>query len=129
MKKALPLLLALVLCLSLCACGRSSVKQKASTAPYLDLTTYFLTENENEAKAEAEYDGNIYRYTGIVVEIDSDYCAVGYYNMSGEPVYQMYVHLAKEDLVMLSTGETYTFAGEFESNVLLPDLRNAVIVE
>ena len=136
MKKIFAVLMVAILVLALCACGgRDKVREAAATAPELDMTEYLILKTENEAKAEAEYDGNIYRYTGYVVEIKDDYCTVGYYHLDedgeiyGDGVHQMTVYLEQEDLVKLSTREIYTFAGEFECDVIIPNFRNAILIE
>ena len=128
MKKAASLILALVMCLSLCACGNSRVKKNAATAPNLDLTAYYSMCLENEAKAKAEFHGNIYRYTGKVFQINSNYCVVEQYTKKfGRKT--IYVYLDSEDLIKLSKGEKYTFAGEFKHRSLTPSLSGAVIAE
>lgn len=126
MKKALSLIFALLLCMSLCACSsRNRVKKQVSSAPYISLLSYRIMREENEAKAEAEYNGNIYRYTGIITEINSTYCVAGTYEGS----YEIYIYLEQEDLVKLNKGESYTFAGVFESTVLTPNLNDAILID
>ena len=125
MKKILSFTLALVLCLSLSACGGNNVEKQADSAPILNLQTYRDMREENEAKADAEYDGNIYRYTGIITEVNSTYCVAGTYEGS----YEIDIYLEQDDLLKLNTGEMYTFAGVFESEALVPNLNDAILLD
>lgn len=128
MKKIISLCVVVVLCL-LCACNtRNNIRDQASSAPYLDLTNFFVMQQENQAKAASEFDGNVYRYTGTVVYIGHNYCTLGIYS-SGDWLYQMDVYLAEEDLVQLINYETYTFVGEFNSSVIRPALKKAILVD
>ena len=127
MKKAFSLMLVFVLCFGLCACGRGEVKRNASTAPYLDFNAYISDYRQNAAKAETEYEGKIFRYKGTVYEIGTESCLVSHY--SGATTIALEVCLAKEDLIKLTLGETYTFAGKFKHSFFTPYLTDAVIVE
>lgn len=63
----------------------------------------------------------MFRYTGAVYEINDGYCIV-------EGVRYMQVFL-EEDLVKLNKGEVYTFVGVFKHAALIPDMRNAILLE
>ena len=125
MKKILSLILVLVMCLSLYGCGGNNVEEQAASAPSLNLQTYRDMREENKATADAEYDGNIYRYTGIITEVNSTYCVAGTYEGS----YEIDIYLEQEDLLKLNTGEMYTFAGVFESEALVPNLNDAILID
>lgn len=85
MKKALSLILALVMCLSLCACGGENQTTTETTEPAvetkdsllakaekLDVYAFGKAMDENIVNAEAEYKGKTILLTGYITEIDKE---------------------------------------------------------
>ena len=85
MKKALSLILAIVLCCGLCACGsnnqitaettESAVESKDSLlakAEELDVYTFGKAREENIVNAEAKYEGKTILLTGYITKIDKE---------------------------------------------------------
>ena len=123
MKKIIALALVIVMCLSFSGCdSRDKIRKQADTAPVLSIQTYADMLEENEARAVAEFDGNVYSYTAEVYEISDVYCYV-------KGARYMHVYLAEEDLVKLNKGETYTFVGVFEHEAICPNLKNAIVLD
>ena len=123
MKKFIAIVLVAVMCLSFSGCdSRDKIRKQADTAPVLSIQTYADMLDENEARAKAEFDGKIYSYTGEVYDIGDGYC-----NVKGARYIDVY--LAEEDLVKLNKGETYTFVGVFEHEVICPNLKDAIVLD
>lgn len=83
MKKAIALVLALVMCLSLAACGGGNGKNKkmskeeiVSAATPCDFGEIYNECQSNSVAASEEYGGQIYKVTGYVSEIKPDYIVV-----------------------------------------------------
>lgn len=124
MKKAISLLLALVMCLSLCACGGGSNAPDTTDAPTettepeevkmskeemlniaVEIDDYRTEMKDNIARAEAKYVGNVYYITGHVSDISNDHLNVGDFT----------VYLPKEDIIKFSTGQKITVVGKIDS--------------
>jgi len=104
MKRALSLILALILCLSLCACGggvrdiegKMTKEEMLAAAQSFDTNKFNDDCNNNIVQAKEKYIGNIYRRTVLVTEIQEDGCYAG----------NMFVPLDKEDIVKLTVGKS-----------------------
>lgn len=134
MKKIISLILVLVLCLSLCACGGSETAQTSETPDETttpsETTETLLTKDEmladaveiddyeaefadNKLRAEEKYVGNIYLVTGVVTGIESEYIEIDCLISTGFGTIS--VPLPKEDLMMLTTGQRVKIVGQFDS--------------
>ena len=125
MKKAISLLLALVLCLSLCACGdekqdvTESLEAERTQLPTLDelLSTAisvnidsFLKEcNENYPKACLNYEGKICVFEGCITEIEKDHIRLGCKYL------YLNVYLPIEQIVELQTYQYIQIVGTLEN--------------
>lgn len=122
MKKALSLLLAFVMCLSLCACGGGNDKENNDTSTNdstreksiskdemmqcaVEIDDYKSAMQENKARAEATYIGNVYYITGKVSNIESDHIDVGDFT----------VYLPREDIMQVSKGQQIKVVGKIDS--------------
>ena len=127
MKKAISLLLALVLCLSLCACGSGNDTPETTEAP-TETTSPEVTvmtkeemleqaleaqlhevENEfheNLAKAKQEYCNKVLKLTGRIANIAEDHIELG------TGWYTVDVYLPIEDLITLQTQQQVTIVGQ-----------------
>lgn len=131
MKKALSLILALVLCLSLCACGGDGNKttKPESTAPETTAPETTLTKeemiasaektnsakitsdtSENLVKAKQLYCDRVLEVTGFVLSIEEDHIKVGADRYVGTTVIDVY--LPVDDLVLLSNKQVVTVVGK-----------------
>ena len=85
MKKALSLILAIVLCCGLCACGSNNQITAETTEPAveskdsllakaeeLDVYTFGEARKENIVNAEAKYEGKTILVTGYIKNIDKE---------------------------------------------------------
>ncbi len=133
-KKMIALHLALMVCLSLAACGGGSETSKqdatelpatteASTEPQMTKEEMLAVAQDigedfdkdfqaNPVSAEAKYLGNIYYVTGIVNNIESDRVGVGSFT----------VHLPKEEIMTLTKGQWITIVGKIDSVEKKPDV-------
>lgn len=129
MKKALSLLLALVLCLSLCACGgNESTDIPADTNSTADavMTKEEMLENaqnlnyfdfeknvtENMVRAEEMYVGNIFKMAGFVTEINDNGCVLSCLNTSNYLSGYIHVPLTRKELMNLNVNERIVVVGE-----------------
>ena len=127
MKKALSLLLALVLCLSLCACGSNSAESKASqedpktqmlsSATTLQCGTVYEDFEENELNAKDKYIGKAFTVTGYIYSISTDSIqltpfapAIDWTTFEGCTVY-----LPTEELKQVKKGEIITVVGKISN--------------
>ncbi len=136
MKKIISLILVLVLCLSLCACGGSDTAQTSETpdetttpsettetlltkdemlAVAVELGDYEADFVENKLRAEETYLGNTYVVTGTVTGIESEYIELQ--SLVGTGFGKISLELPKEDLMALTTGQRIKVVGKFESFV------------
>lgn len=129
MKKAISLLLALVLCLSLCACGGDNTNEtpsettnaaetsigkddmlavaKAVGSDQIRIDTF-----ENKAKATQLYCNTTLKVTGYVVSIEEDHIKLGDDFYAGVTVIDVYLPI--EDLAALERRQLVTVVGETE---------------
>ena len=124
MKKTVSLLLALVLCLSLCACGggnsdtpdtpettetttpeETKMSKEEMLQVAVEIDDYRTEMMDNIARAEAKYVGNVYYITGHVGDISNDHLNVGDFT----------VYLPTEDIMNVSTGQRITVVGKIDS--------------
>ncbi len=157
MKKLLALILAAALALSLVACGggggtgdnntpstesgdttstdtpntpsggEKTKEEMLANAQRISLAELVHAFNENKVKAEETYFGNDFSLFGIVYEIESEYCDLGYIDTVGAG--RLRVYLDKEDLVELNKGEVIHIVGtidsfengEFKGHDILPE--------
>ncbi len=142
MKKALSLILALTLCLSLCACGGNAEdethKQTEETKETLSNEDIWnsaesITAEQlwnaiggNAAKAET-YVGKTLKITGTVIEIEKDNCYIMSHENENTTInhfedgvkfdceFGIRVYLKAEELAELNVGNVITFAGVVDS--------------
>lgn len=136
MKKVLSLILALAMCLSLCACGGKDAPEATEAAEATTEVTepevILLSKDEimataveidnyeaefigNKLRAEEKYIGNNYIVTGNVAAIDSDHIEI-------QPIVDnvicfghLSVELPKEEIMELTTGQKVQIAAQFSS--------------
>ena len=107
MKKLLALMLAAALALSLVACGggsgtgKNSATLKEEDAIEATPNEVYTDVKDNEARALQ----NVYKVTGEIDEIKSDYCRIG----------SLRIYFSSDILATLSIGETITFLGPISS--------------
>ncbi len=147
MKKTLSLILALVLCLSLCACGgghnpsettdptKATMTQEEMLAQAQDITLgEILSEIENnEVRAEELYEGKIVKIENFKVEeIKSynDFAQINWTYWGGaNSVIIVHAKISKNDAALLSTGDLVTVVGEFDiTSSTFADINNAFVV-
>ncbi len=124
MKKAIVLLLALVMCLSFVACGGNDTSKQETTelpvtieaptepimtkeemlavATELDGNELLNAVMDNKLRAQETYVGNTYLYTANVSSIEQDHAVIGYFN----------VYMPTEDLMKLNTLQQVTVVGQ-----------------
>lgn len=112
MKKTISLLLALVLCLSVCACGGEDNKENNRSVPTQEellasVETFNLTKfredcNDNLLRAKDTYIGKVYKISGFVSEIKEDCCVFDS---------DIVVPLSKDVLMSLSIGDCISVVG------------------
>ena len=132
MKKSIAMLLALVMCLSLCACSGGSETPKATeeatkateapTEPTMSkedmlaaaevVTPSQITQdtNSNIAKAKQLYCGKVLEVTGRVAAVKEDYVEIGVDSKANGTVIDVYLPL--EELVLLASGQKVTIVGK-----------------
>ena len=113
MKKALSLILALVLCLSLCACGKSTAITKEGmleSAETTDLNTITTVTNDNLAKATQKYCNKTLKVTGFIIDIEADHIRLACDAIYGRP--GMDVYLPSEEIAELSQNQLITVVGK-----------------
>lgn len=136
MKRTISLLLALVLTLSLCACGGSNEtsapeevqapETMEETAPEVVLLTkdeiladaveigdYAAEFISNKLRAEETFIGKNFLVTGTVAEIQREYIVLTPFNNSG--VGTMTVEMPTEEIMNLTTGQRIQIVGKFDS--------------
>lgn len=148
MKKTLSLILALVLCLSLCACGggkTSDVAKNASNADFYKI--YDVAKNalnadfhkiykdcqNNITAAKDKYVGNTYKFAGIVKGIDEDSVSIApiKFPTGFSTWYQVEVFMSKDDIKKVSTNQIVNVAGEISdiSNNANVQMKNGVLID
>jgi len=117
MKKAISLILALVMCLSLCACGGPSREEMLATAQEVSVNDLSNAFYDNKARAEANYIGKPLKITGKVHSIEADHFI--FRSTGGQ--YGVNVYLSKEELMGINKGDTITVIGIFKNYVVRAD--------
>ena len=118
----------------LTACGgtggdrRLSHEEMLEQAEELDLQAFHETDNENEARAKQEYDGEIFRCTAIVGEITPTYARIGEVIL-GTFCNTLCVELPEDELASLSKDQEITVCGRFQYIQVESRLVDAFIVE
>ena len=139
MKKALSLLLALVLCLSLCACGGNSnttdISETTETtapetnapteniaslkdAPEADFSNIYEECNDNIVSAKNKYVEKEYLFPGIVKDINEDSISVVPIKFSTYPYgswYYVTVSMPQDEIMKVSTQQIVNVAGQFSN--------------
>lgn len=126
MKKALSLLLALVMCLSLCACSSDAQPQDnggltketmMSEAKMFNITEFRDTYAENALRAEEAYVGHTYMFTAFVDEVSTENCILKFYNDANKVSKNtefINAPLSKDELRNLNAGERIQIVGSIE---------------
>ena len=152
MKKALSLILALVLCLSMCACGEKEMtkEEMVKTATVISADEMNADIGGNKAKAKTYIDG-VYIITGRVSEIEEEYCIVrarkadhtkivyAHHDGWGEfdAEFELHVYLPLEDLANVEFASDISFVGmiteigskqENLKNILYLNVANAHLI-
>lgn len=125
MKKILTVLLALAMCLSLCACGKSA-EDLYEESPNLSLSEAGAEIDSNKARAKELYDGKTFVVKAFVQEIESKEV----YLTSGSGFLAVSFK-DKEDMLEFSQGDTITVVGKikvlsFQSGM---EMKQAVLIE
>ena len=137
MKKALSLILALVLCLSLCACGGGNDTPETTEAPTetttsentmlskeeLDALAVPFTEDDirntvNNYALASSFIGNVYSFDGIVRFVSNDYVSLEVYiddSLENMSLQNATVYLAPEVLAELQYGQRVRVIGKISS--------------
>ena len=123
MKKALSLLLALVMCLSLCACGGGNDTPKTTEAPTeateaqlskeelianaikTDVMTLQSAAGANRLKAKQDYCNKPIIVTGKAISVNEEYVRICDSQAS------VYAYLAVDELMEVTTGKNITVVG------------------
>lgn len=101
-----------------------------ASATEFDAEAFYDVQDENEAKAKQEYDGKVFRRTGYVDEITTDYIILtdfiygGYYN-------PLIIELPEDVIAGLSREQEITVCGTFqyEEDPNISHLVDAFVVE
>lgn len=106
-----------------------SKEEMVATAQDFVYDDFRNLQEENEAKAEAEYDGKIFRRTAFVEEVKTDYFILSE-KWGNRYISPIVVELPKEELAELSVGDEVTVVGEFEyaPDPNISKLVNAVLI-
>lgn len=114
-KKSVALILALVLCLSLCACsaGNKQTKEEMlSAARNFDYSAFSKSVKENKLRAEESYVGNIYKIEGFVKTINNNSCTLSCLSSSGILEGDINVPLSRDELKQLNVNERIIVVGD-----------------
>lgn len=134
MKKLIALLLALVLCLSLCACGGGNsdtpntpgtndivtpqevrMTKEEMLANAVEIDDYEEEFESNKLRAEEKYIGNNYLVVGNIVSIESTHIEIKSIVNNTESLGIISVSLPEEDIMKLTTGQRVQVLGHFEA--------------
>ena len=128
MRKTIALLLALVMCLTLCACTPSKEKmlEEAITISFNSVWNEYL---DNAASATAKYDGKTVLWKATVYEIGESYVEMAESTYQGLPLNSVSVHFKdSNDLMNLSRLDVITVVGTLRLHSF-SKIENAYIVE
>lgn len=115
MKKAVSLILALVLCLTLSACGQSTGKGTKNKV-YLDGREVSITSNDI-CNFSSKYMGQKIRVTGVVERVEGPYYYIGskpyfdYYDITLSGGWEIRVHDEDPIISIINIGSTLTAEG------------------
>lgn len=122
MKKLLALLLAVILCFALVACGGNSGSKKEDpiaeqtklieTTSELNLDSMWLTAEGNQARASQIYTGNMYKVKVRVMNISNNYFEYSYIDAFGRSR-RIQVYMPIEILATLNNGDHIMVLGKF----------------
>lgn len=134
MKKTISLILALIMCLPLCACGGGNDTPATAEAPTettapeevlmtkdemlanaVEIDNYEAEFASNKLRAEEKYIGNNYLVTGNIIGIESDHIEIQSIVDNSVGFGSISVALPKEDIMELTTGQRVQVVGRFES--------------
>lgn len=109
---------------------KASQEDLLSEAEDFDAEGFFDIQNENEAKAKQEYDGKVFRASGYVEDIYTDYIIVSEFKY-GVYCNPIIAELPEEEIAELSMEQEITVCGTFEyaEDPNLSRLVDAFIVE
>ena len=128
MKKGLSLLLALVMCLSLCACGEKTnngisipkgmtKEEMLNNAKTFDVAEWKSDMEKNQMAAQEKYEGNVYTISAFVEKVENNKCTLAFFidpNV-GASTYYVIAPFDKETLLTLNVGERINLVGEIKS--------------
>ncbi len=121
MKRTLSIILALLMCLSLCACGSDNGKSNTNNNPEMSkedmlaaaevVTPSQITQDtkSNIAKAKQLYCGKILEVTGVVAAVKENYVEIGVDTSVAGAVIDVY--LPTEELLLLESRQKVTIVG------------------
>lgn len=100
------------------------------SAEEYDFDAFQELRDENPAKAKQEYDGIVFRRTGYIESIETDYIIVSDY-LAGVYVSPIIAELPTDTIAALDQGQEVTVCGTFEyvDDPYIPHLVDAFIVE
>jgi len=127
MKKAIALILAVVLSFSLCGCVNCCAEgiegdSRFNNPNVFPLPEFYKTFQANKVNAVDEYVGKVYKFEAYVKEIEMDHivaCCVpcfvpGFFSVDVPPIY-VYVPMEKEVIKRLSINQVINIFGEIDS--------------
>ena len=133
MKKVLALVMALMLVLSLVACGGGgkTKEEMLSEAKKLCINTLFDEIDNNTERAKSDYENGTYLIWGQVYDIKGDHCVISTSYCS--TICSLNVFLPKDELLKLNKDEAIQIVGKITkiSNALFKvniDVKNAYFV-
>ena len=142
MKKALSLILVLVLCVGLCACNKPGEETEGMTKDKMITSATILKcgqlhedYNENIVNANEKYIGKAFKVTGWIFDISVDHISLTPLvpGVDGTTFEGCSVYLENEDLKKVKKGEIITVVGEISayhsSNMFAIEMRNAYLVD
>lgn len=137
MKKFIVVLLAALLCFSLCACGeknddtqndKGSSTESISSAPFLDLDLMYNIIENNEAQANLNYNKKMFKVKVTVMNIGTDRFSYRYKNYRGETK-SFDVRMPMEVLATLSNGSHIIVYGKLILSGSYASLHDAILVD
>lgn len=119
MKKTVSLILALMMCLSLCACGGPSREEMLEQAVKLDRTELLETMTENAERAKKEYNGKIVELKDVPVyfELGGKKLRTDYripLKPAGFTTLSIKIELSEDEMLTVSEGDCISVVGVLE---------------
>lgn len=132
MKRSIAFLMALVMSLSLCACGESAATSKnteelIASTPFLHLDELWSAIETNKANAKLTYDKKMFQVRAPVMNIETNFF-VYRVNFNGY-VRSLEIYMPTETLAALSTDSYITVLGKLVFKGDYVCLKNAFVVE